>query len=219
MAMRPRKSIFHRLSVRGAWMARWFWRTGIGRWVRSLETAPARLRRWWSLYRLRLSWGRFFVECFSLIFILALSGLSYLFISHCIFQAVQVQGSSMYPTLVNGNFYWLNRLSYLTHNPHRGDIVAIKDPSGHGFDVKRIIATPDQSIYISHGKVYVNGDLLKERYLPVKVPTFAYEKNENEYWCLAPNQYFVMGDNRGNSCDSRSFGAISNELILGRVIR
>lgn len=217
--MRARKSMFHRISVRAAWLARWFWKTAMGRRIRALETAPSRFLRWWSLYRLRLSWGRFFVECCSIIFILCLSCVSYLLISHCIFQSVQVQGSSMYPTLVNGNFYWLNRLSYVMHPPHAGDIVAIKDPSGHGFDVKRIIAVPKQSIYISHGKVYVNGDLLKERYLPVKLPTFAYEKSENEYWCLAPDQYFVMGDNRGNSCDSRSFGAISNALILGRVIR
>jgi signal peptidase I len=125
----------------------------------------------------------------------------------------------MYPTLLNADFYWLNKFAYVVGEPHRGDIVAIKDPSGHGFDVKRIIATPAQSIYISHGKVYVNGQILREPYLPAKLPTFAYEKSEDEFYCLAPGQYFVMGDNRGNSCDSRSFGPIKRDAILGRVIR
>ena len=88
--------------------------------------------------------------------------LSFLFISHFVFESVQVQGFSMYPTLFNTNFYWLNKFAYVVGQPHRGDVVAIKDPGGHGFDVKRIIATPDQSIFISHGKVYINGEILRE---------------------------------------------------------
>lgn len=125
----------------------------------------------------------------------------------------------MYPTLVNGNFYWLDRLAYEIKKPLPGDIVALKDPSGHGFDVKRIIAVPTQSLYISHGKVYVNGKLLREPYLPAKLRTFAYADKEDELFCLAPGQFFVMGDNRGDSRDSRSFGAIPRDLILGKVIR
>lgn len=216
---RARKFIHKRISVRARWALRRLARTPAGRRVRELKTTPRRLLRWWSIYRLRLSWGRFFVECGSILCLLGLSALSYLAISHFLFQTVQVQGPSMYPTLVNGNFYWLDRFAYVLHDPRPGDIVAIKDPGGHGFDVKRIIAIPRQSLYLSHGKVYVNGDLLKEPYLPIKVPTFAYDWSENEFWCLGPGQYFVMGDNRGDSCDSRSFGAISNALILGRIIR
>lgn len=217
--MRARKSIPHCISIRARWALRRLARTPAGRRIRDLKKAPRRTLRWWNIYRLRLSWGRFFIECGSIICLLALSALSYLFISHFLFGTVQVQGPSMYPTLINGNFYWLERFAYVLHDPKPGDIVAIKDPGGHGFDVKRIIAVPRQSIYLRHGKVYVDGRLLEEPYLPVKVPTFAYDRNESEFWCLAPGQYFVMGDNRGDSCDSRSFGAISNALILGRIIR
>jgi signal peptidase I len=217
--MAQSKSILTHTSVRVKWMLRPLRRSKAG----NLANAPAQLarfRRWWSIYSLRLSWGGFFAQCGSILCLLGLSVLSYLFISHFIFQSVQVQGPSMYPTLMNGNFYWLDRLAYEIRKPKPGDIVAIKDPSGHGFDVKRIIAVPTQSIFISHGKVYVDGRVLKEPYLPQKVLTFAYAaESEDEFFCLARNQFFVMGDNRGNSCDSRSFGPIANSLILGKVLR
>jgi signal peptidase I len=211
-----RKSILTHISVRVKWMARGMRRSKAGGGV---ANAPLRLRRWWSIYSLRLSWRGFFSQCVSIICLLGLSALSFLFVTHFIFESVQVQGPSMYPTLINGNFYWLDRLAYEIRKPQTGDIIALKDPSGHGFDVKRIIAIPAQSVFISHGKVYVNGQLFKEPYLPQKVHTFAYAASEDEYFCLARDQFFVMGDNRGNSCDSRSFGPIARELILGKVLR
>jgi signal peptidase I len=211
--MRRRKSILSGLALRAKWMAR--------RRLKAPDLAgvPARLRRWWSIYSLRLSWGGFFAQCGNILFLLALSALSFLFVSHFIFQSVQVQGPSMYPTLMNGDFYWLDRLAYEIRKPQPGDIVALKDPSGHGFDVKRIIAIPTDSVYIKSGKVYINGRLLREPYLPSKMRTFAYADRPDEMFCLAPDQFFVMGDNRGDSCDSRSFGAIPRDLILGKVLR
>lgn len=212
--MRHRKSIFTHVSVRAKWMAR-----RLRGPKRYLANAPARIRRWWEIYSLRLSWGVFFAECGSIVTLLSLSVLSYLFVTHFIFQSVQVQGPSMYPTLINGNFYWLDRLAYEIRKPQPGDIIALKDPSGHGFDVKRIIAVPTETIYITGGKVYINGKLLKEPYLPQKLKTFAYADKPDEMFCLARDQFFVMGDNRGNSCDSRTFGAIPKSLILGKVLR
>ncbi len=215
MTMRARKPIFRHVSVR----AKWMWRSLRRSKIRELKHAPGRLALWWSLYRLRFSWGLFFVELGSAICLLCLATLSFLLVSHFVFQSVQVQGPSMYPTLVNANFYWVNRMAYELHEPRPGDIVAIRDPSGHGFDVKRIIAVPTQSVYINKGKVYVDGKVLREPYLPPHVYTFAYEEKADEFFCLAPDQFFVMGDNRGNSCDSRSFGPIPRDLILGRIIR
>jgi signal peptidase I len=209
-----RKSILTHISVRVKWMVR-----RLRGPKRKLANAPARIRRWWEIYSLRLSWGGFFAECGSIVCLLSLSVLSYLFVTHFIFQSVQVQGPSMYPTLINGNFYWLDRLAYEIRKPQSGDIIALKDPSGHGFDVKRIIAVPTESVYITGGKVYVNGKLFKEPYLPQKLKTFAYADRPDEMFCLARDQFFVMGDNRGNSCDSRTFGAIPKSLILGKVLR
>jgi len=190
-----------------------------GQW-RGLRKAWHPVGRWFSIYSLRFSWSRLLGDFGSFIWILCLSVLSFLLVSHYLFESVQVQGFSMYPTLFNANYYWVNKFAYVVGQPHRGDIVALKDPSGHGFDVKRIIATPDESVFISNGKVYIDGELLREPYLPLKVLTFAYDnKYEDEFWCLAPDEYFVMGDNRGNSCDSRSFGAIKRDAILGRLVR
>ncbi|HUA65988.1 MAG TPA: signal peptidase I [Alphaproteobacteria bacterium] len=213
--MRRRKSISTGLSLRAKWMARRIRRLR----PPSPASVPARLRRWWNIYSLRLSWAGFFAQCGNILFLLALSALSFLFVTHFIFQSVQVQGPSMYPTLINGDFYWLDRLAYEIRKPQSGDIVALRDPSGHGFDVKRIIAIPTDSVYIKGGKVYINGKLLQEPYLPAKMRTFAYADQPDELFCLARDQFFVMGDNRGNSCDSRSFGAIPRELILGKVLR
>jgi signal peptidase I len=210
--MHPPRPIFSSLMARLKWARRQQWRR--------FKKACHPFVLWVRLNSLRYSWGRLMGDVGSVTWVLCLAMLSFLFISHFVFESVQVQGSSMYPTLFNSNYYWLNKFAYVVGQPHRGDIVAIKDPSGHGFDVKRIIATPAQSIYISHGKVYIDGQILKEPYLPLKMPTFAYDtKHEDEFWCLAPDEYFVMGDNRGNSCDSRSFGAIKRNAILGRVIR
>ena len=212
MTMRRRKSIFSRLSVRAQWTFR-----SLARWPkRSLR----KLARWWSIYQLRFSWAKFFAEFGSVICLLGLAALSFLFVSHFVFESVQVVGPSMSPTLANANFYWLDKFAYQFDDPRPGDIVALRDPSGRGFDVKRIIAVPTQSIYISHGSVYVNGKLLKESYLPARERTFAYDlESQDEYFCLGTNQFFVMGDNRGNSCDSRSFGPITRVSILGRVIQ
>jgi signal peptidase I len=217
--MSERKSIFQHLSVRAKWNLRGLQRSRAGQSVSSVKQAPDRVARWWSIYSLRFSWGLFFLECGSLICLLALAALSFLLISHFVFQSVQVQGPSMYPTLINSNIYWLDRFAYELHDPRPGDIVALKDPSGLGFDVKRIIAVPMQSVFINGGKVYVDGKVLPEPYLPRHVHTFAYEDYPDKLVILAPGQFFVMGDNRGNSCDSRTFGPISRDLILGRVIR
>ncbi len=77
---------------------------------------------------------------------------------------------------------------------------------------------PGESVYLNHGRVYVNGRLLKEPYLRGNTLTFAYEKNENEFFVVGKNEYFLLGDNRNNSCDSRTFGPVPRQKILGKVV-
>ncbi|MDE3066610.1 MAG: signal peptidase I [Verrucomicrobiota bacterium] len=210
------------LSPRGEAMERWLQKFNTGRRVPASEPAADRhsaaTRPWWNIDHLRSCWLRFFGRSSHLAALLALGLLSYWLVTHFIFQSVQVLGPSMSPTLMNSGYYWLNRFAYLVGEPRQGDIVALRDPSDGGFDVKRIVATPGQSIAFNHGRVYVNRRLLREPYLLPDTPTYGDGENRDGYFRLGKDQYFVMGDNRRNSSDSRVFGPVPRRNILGKVV-
>jgi signal peptidase I len=170
----------------------------------------------WNVWR---SWLKLLLRNFWMAVVLAVWGtVCYLLITHFVFLSIQVDGRSMVPTLEDSGNYWLNRLAYVRSGPRRSDIVALKDPRDGTLLVKRIIAVPGQSVYLHQGKVYVNGQLLDEPYLMDKTYTFAYEfKSGDKFVCVGKNEYFVMGDNRSNSTDSRTFGTVPRRNILGKL--
>ena len=158
------------------------------------------------------------IQLFQCGLVTALALASYLFISHFVLQSVEVVGVSMSPTLKNSGFYLLNRCVYLVRSPHPSDIVVIRDPVDQSYSVKRIVAEAGDAVYLKDGRIYVNGRELIEPYLPAGMPTYTGIK-ENEHWVRCHNdEYFLLGDNRLNSADSRVYGPVPRRNILGAII-
>ncbi len=156
------------------------------------------------------------LQCFA---VGAVALASYLVVSHFILQSVQVVGISMQPTLHNSEHYFLNRWIYYFRSPQRGDLVVIKDPADKGFSVKRIIATSGETVLVRDGVVAVNGTKLDEPYLPKGTRTFPDGSRHEQVLTCGSGEYVVMGDNRMNSADSRSYGPVPKGNILGVIIR
>jgi signal peptidase I len=148
----------------------------------------------------------------------ALAYSSYFLITHFVLQSVQVVGNSMAPTLENTGRYLLNRWVYLVREPQRADIVVLRDPADNGYSVKRIVAASGDAVCLKAGRVYVNGRLLDEPYLAPGTATYAQSAAREQSLVCAKDQYFVLGDNRNNSADSRIYGPVSRQKILGVVI-
>lgn len=144
---------------------------------------------------------------------------SYFLITRLIVQSVEVVGVSMYPTLRNSQHYLLNRWILYLRGPRRGDIVVLRDPVDHSLAVKRIVAGEGDNVLVKTGRVYVNGQPLAEPYLTPGMPTFPYLSAHEQSFHCGQDQYFVLGDNRLNSADSRTYGAVTRRNILGLIIR
>ena len=153
-----------------------------------------------------------------LLLVAALSVGCYWAISHYVVQSIEVVGESMVPTLEQGGHYILNRTAYRKSAPHRGDVVVIRDPADHGYSVKRVVALAGESVHFLNGKVYVNTEALPEPYLLPGTFTFTYSQAKEQLITCGKDQFFVLGDNRVASIDSRSYGPVSREDILGQVI-
>ena len=153
-----------------------------------------------------------------LLFVALLSIPAYFLASRFVVTAVIVQGRSMMPTLKDGERYYLNRWRYLFVAPQRGDIVVIRDPGHSDFAVKRVVAQPFDWINLKNGYIYINGRRLDESYLAPDTRTDAPDLKEK--WIqLGQDQYYVMGDNRANSEDSRYYGRVNRKNILGHLIK
>lgn len=126
-------------------------------------------------------------------------------------QATVVYGQSMEPNLMQYQRLIVDKVSYRLHPPQRNDIVVLDLPEMEEMLVKRVVGLPGEVVAIRAGIVYVNDVPLEEPF-PHDVPP-----DNMEPLTLGPLSYFVLGDNRGNSNDSRAFGAVHREDILGRV--
>ena len=125
----------------------------------------------------------------------------------------------MVPTLRDSEHYLLNRWVYVIRAPHRSDVVVLRDPLDNSYAVKRIVGTSGDLVFLRGGNVYLNGRKLEEPYLPKGTPTYCFAPVKEQLIKCGENQYFVMGDNRKNSTDSRTYGLVSRDRILGMLVR
>lgn len=142
-------------------------------------------------------------------------------IRYFLIQPFMVEGASMQPNFHDRDYLIVNEILYRFKEPERGEVIVFKNPENtKQYFIKRVMATPGESIKIEDGSIYIKkltddtyNKVNEEEYLPKDLKTYG---NSSEI-ALASDEYFVMGDNRGNSRDSRFFGPLKRNLIVGRV--
>ncbi len=139
-------------------------------------------------------------------------------------QPHQVSGHSMEPTLMDKEYVLTDKVSYRTGSPRRGDIVvlhapeAANCPTGTGCDfIKRVLGVPGETVEVKDNGIFINGTKLQESYIAGDVQTLAGKYTESRSIVLSADQYFVVGDNRMHSSDSRAWGPVSLDNIVGRA--
>ena len=136
-------------------------------------------------------------------------------------QAFWIPSASMSPTLVRQDRVLVNKLSYRLHDVNRGDIVVFERPPGETEPIKdlikRVVATEGETVTVREGDVFVDGERLDEPYLAQDNSTESDVCNFSGRAVVPADHVFVMGDNRTNSRDSRCFGPIDEDLIVGRA--
>jgi len=136
------------------------------------------------------------------------------FIILFLYQPVRVEGTSMVPMLQDQDRLFINKLAYHVGEVRHGDVVVFHYPRDLTKSyIKRVIALPGDQLRIEHGRVYVNGKLLPEPYVPAR---YTDERSQPEM-TVPDGEYFVMGDHRSISSDSRDFGPVERSLIYGKA--
>jgi signal peptidase I len=151
----------------------------------------------------------------TLVVFLAIGSVIYLFAV----QPHKVSGCSMCPNFQTGNFILTDKITYRFSPPQRGDIIVFKNPRDPSQDfIKRIMGIPGDKVSIRDGRVYLNGQSLKEPYLdPSLITSPGAFLNENQEVQVKPDTYLVFGDNRPGSSDSREWGYLPKENIIGKA--
>jgi signal peptidase I len=142
-----------------------------------------------------------------------------------VFQTFWIPTSSMVPTLGVYDRIVVQKAFFTWHDVREGDIVVFSHPRldhclGEGDLVKRVVALPGQTIYSSGNSIYVNGRLLVESYLPHDDPLGPPipDASSQHPYRVPPGEFYVLGDNRADSCDSRYWGPITGSSIVGKVV-
>ena len=149
------------------------------------------------------------------ILILPVFVLLYLFIA----TPVEIRGNAMAPQFPNGAFYFVNKTVYKSSEPKRTDVIVFKSPPRPEIEyVKRVIAIPGETVEVRNEHVFINGVPIDEPYLAPGTFTLSWKLFENSEKVTVPeNSYFVLGDDRTHSSDSREWGFVPRENIIGKL--
>ena len=151
----------------------------------------------------------------TIVFVGSLFIVVYLFVA----QPNHVKGASMDPTFGSGDYIFTSKITYKMRIFQRGDVIVFKSPHNPDIEyIKRIIGVPGDVVMVKDSEVYVNGQRLKEDYIAAKTNLWegGFSKN-GEGTKITEGMLYVMGDNRPRSSDSREFGPITQESVIGQV--
>jgi signal peptidase I len=143
----------------------------------------------------------------------------FLFVYLLVLQPHKIKGASMEPNFPDGEYLLTDKLSYRFGEPERGDVVVFEAPRTDGEEfIKRIIGLPSETVSIMDGKIYINNQKLQETYLSTTLLTGSGSfLTEGKKIVVPDEKYFVLGDNRSASSDSRMWGFVSKDKITGRA--
>lgn len=143
----------------------------------------------------------------------------FLFLYLLVLQPHKIKGESMEPNFHNNEYLLTDKLTYRFNAPRRGDVVVFKAPPDDSDEfIKRIIGLPGEEVYVQNGSIYANGEKIDEKYLPDSFYTRPGKfSTEGLHIVIPSDSYFVLGDNRDHSYDSRNFGLITKDKITGRA--
>jgi len=160
--------------------------------------------------------GAFFLDIIQVVvFAVAI----FLFVYLLIFQPHKIKGASMMPNFPDGEYLLTDKVTYRFNGPERGDVIVFEAPTNNGEEfIKRIIGLPGNKVSIKSGSVFIDGKKLTEPYLSDNIYTSAGRFLEEGAEVLVPeDEFFVLGDNRSHSSDSRAFSFIGKDKITGRA--
>ncbi len=163
----------------------------------------------------------FFIFVFEVLKVVIISLAIIIPVRYFLIQPFYVKGASMEPSFYDHEYLIIDEISHRFREPERGEIIVFKYPNDPSqYFIKRIIGLPGEKVEIKEGKVYVYTKdtsrrvRLEESYLDPGTETFASQEETAE---LGADEYYVLGDNRNYSKDSRNFGAVKKSFIVGRV--
>ena len=164
----------------------------------------------------------FFLYVFELIKMVVIALVIIIPIRYFLIQPFYVKGASMEPNFFDSEYLIINEISYRFETPKRGDIVVFRYPKDpQEYFIKRVIALPGEKVQLKNGEIYIynqekpNGSLLPEPYLAAGVKTYSLSE---DVITLGQDEFFVLGDNRNSSKDSRSFGPVNKSFLIGKVM-